>query len=110
RGGKRLELPLLANRLPLPQSLLDDGGRHSLSVERSHRRRGVARRNHAAALPGSLAAWHSRPSAAEAVRAAVRLTRRRCAMTLQEQQDVQYKCPFCKGKFESTQELHDHPC
>jgi hypothetical protein len=31
-------------------------------------------------------------------------------MTLQEQQDVQYKCPFCKGKFESTQELHDHPC
>jgi hypothetical protein len=31
-------------------------------------------------------------------------------MALREQQDVQYKCPFCKGKFESTQELHDHAC
>ena len=32
------------------------------------------------------------------------------AMTLQEQQDVQYKCPFCKGKFKSTEELHEHAC
>ena len=31
-------------------------------------------------------------------------------MPLKEQQDVQYKCPFCKGKFDSTEELHNHPC
>ena len=31
-------------------------------------------------------------------------------MTLQEQQDVQYKCPFCKGKFDTTEEAHNHPC
>ncbi len=31
-------------------------------------------------------------------------------MTLQEQQNVQYKCLFCKGKFGSAQDLREHPC
>ena len=31
-------------------------------------------------------------------------------MPIREQQDVQYKCPFCKGKFGSTEELRNHPC